>query len=366
MNIYKINSYKKDEDLLEFGYPAYEKSDAVKQAEAQLQQHTSSQPSAYRSQYQDQMSSLLTQLQNRPNFRYDADGDALYRQYKDRYIHNGQRAMQDTMGQAAALTGGYGSSYAQNVGQQVYNEYMMGLNDVIPELYQLARDKYDRETANLQDRYAMYANLEAQDYSRWQDKQRIWYNQLDRLADKARYEAEQDWSRYASGYNAAYDRYQKAAEEAEEKAKFTPIITDGEYNNGSVSHGNIKIMQRLLGVTEDGYWGSVAFEAAGKRTADEAWEAYQQGKLQGRSKSGMSADTWAGLKNAQSEASKASKGIEAREYQSVVDDLNTYIRNGAPKSEIGTYLRSAYQSGYITKEQYEDLRGRFTPKGNTY
>ena len=100
MSTYKRST--KQEEEQQFRYPAYEKSDALRQAEAQLQQHTASQPSAYQSQYKDQMSSLLTELDNRPEFRYDADGDALYRQYKDAYIRNGRRAMEDTMGQAAA------------------------------------------------------------------------------------------------------------------------------------------------------------------------------------------------------------------------------------------------------------------------
>lgn len=304
MTIYGYKNKKKDEELPEFSYPAYEKSDAVKQAQAQLEQHMATQPSDYRSQYQEQMSSLLSQLQNRPNFQYDVNGDALYQQYKDRYIYNGQRAMEDTMGQAAALTGGYGSSYAQNVGQQAYNQYMMGLNDVIPELYQLALDKYDRETANLQNRYSMYANLDAQDYSRWQDQQSRWYNQLDRLTDNARYEAEQDLSRYAFGYNSAYDQYEKAVEAANEDPKLEPIIVDGENNNGSVSPGNIKTMQRLLGITEDGYWGSAAYEVAGGLTAEEAWEAYQQGKLQGKSKSGMSPTELTEFRNEQAKASE--------------------------------------------------------------
>ena len=351
--------YNQKDEELQFSYPAYEKSDAVKQAEAQLQQHMSVQPSAYQSQYQDQMSSVLSQLQSRPDFQYDADADALYHYYKDRYTHNGQRAMQDTMGQAAALTGGYGSSYAQSVGQQVYNEYMMGLNDVIPELYQLALDRYDRETAKLQDRYTMYANLDAQDYSRWQDQQSRWYDQLDRLTNNTRYESEQDWSKYAAGYNAAYDQYLEAVEEAANE----PLDVS---DPGSVSEGNIKVMQRVLDIPADGSWGPAAYEAAGDLTAEQAWEAYQQGKLQTRAKTGMSPYEWENFKNMEPKESGASKSIETQEYRSVVDDLNTYISNGAPKSEIGTYLRSAYQSGFITKAQYEDLRNQFTPKGSSY
>ena len=36
---------------------------------------------------------------------------------------------QDTIGSAAALTGGYGNSYAQNAGNQAYNQYLLGLFD---------------------------------------------------------------------------------------------------------------------------------------------------------------------------------------------------------------------------------------------
>ena len=199
----------------------------------------SSKPGAFQSQWTTKKNNALNAYTNRQPFQYDVNGDALYQQYKDRYIQNGQRAMQDTMGQAAALTGGYGSSYAQNVGQQAYNQYMTGLNDVIPELYQLALDKYDRETERLQNQYALYADLEAQDYSRHQDVQAAYYSELDRLTENARYAAEQDWSQYASGYNTAYDQYQKYVEAVAEqqeaanaplnKYQFAGVDEDGNY-----------------------------------------------------------------------------------------------------------------------------------------
>ena len=237
-----MSTYKKDDELIPFSYWPYQKSDAVRRAEELLQQHTSKQPAAYQSKYQANMDDIVSQLKNRKPFQYDVNGDALYQQYKDRYIHNGQRAMQDTMGQAAALTGGYGSSYAQNVGQQAYNEYMTGLNDVIPELHQLAMDKYDRETARLQDQYAMYADLDARDYSRYQDQQSLYYTELDRLTNNARYETEQDWGKYVSGYDAAYEQYQEqyqkddaaAATAAEddilEKPVFSHVDENGLYH----------------------------------------------------------------------------------------------------------------------------------------
>ena len=54
----------------------------------------------------------LEQYLNREAFQYDLNADALYQQYQNRYQELGRNAMKDTMGQAAALTGGYGSSYA--------------------------------------------------------------------------------------------------------------------------------------------------------------------------------------------------------------------------------------------------------------
>lgn len=84
------------------------------------------------------------EVQYKKQFQFDLNGDALYQQYKDQYVKNGQRAMMDTMGQAAGLTGGYGSSYGQAVGQQAYNEYMTNLGAI-------AGDVYDRQYAAWQD-----------------------------------------------------------------------------------------------------------------------------------------------------------------------------------------------------------------------
>lgn len=116
--------------------------------------------------YADQMDDILDRIMNREPFKYDMDADALYQQYKDQYMSQGKLAMEDTMGQAAALTGGYGNSYAQTVGQQVYNRYMDGLNDVVPELYAMARNRYDAEGNALMNQYALLADREQSAYAR--------------------------------------------------------------------------------------------------------------------------------------------------------------------------------------------------------
>ena len=142
--------------------------DQVGQAQLQLRSQMA-QPGGYKSQWQSQLDDTMNRIMNREKFTYDLNGDALWKTYKDQYMTGGKMAMMDTMGQAAALTGGYGNSYAQGVGQQAYQGYLQGLNDKIPELYQLAMDSYDREGNAMLQQYGLLQDAEAMDYSRFQD-----------------------------------------------------------------------------------------------------------------------------------------------------------------------------------------------------
>lgn len=69
----------------------------------------------------------------------DSDG---YKKLENRYMENGQRAMQDTIGQLSARTGGMASSWAGTVGQEAYNRYMQDLETA-------AMDSYNNERAGM-------------------------------------------------------------------------------------------------------------------------------------------------------------------------------------------------------------------------
>lgn len=75
-------------------------------------------------------------------FEYDAETDPLYSQYRKQYSREGQRATADALGQAAAASGGLPSSYAQTAAGQAANYYAAQMTDKIPELYQIAYNKY--------------------------------------------------------------------------------------------------------------------------------------------------------------------------------------------------------------------------------
>lgn len=124
----------------------------------------------YTSKWQTQLDDTINRILNREKFSYDLNGDTLYQQYKNKYIQQGKLAMQDTMGQAQAMTGGYGNSYAHSVGQQAYNAQLENLNDIVPELYQLAYDKHNQGTQDLYNQASILMTEDGRDYSKYRDE----------------------------------------------------------------------------------------------------------------------------------------------------------------------------------------------------
>lgn len=185
----------------------YVESDGVKLLQQALQNQSGSKPGDYVSQHQGQLTTLWGRIQNREPFRYDLGSDALYGQYRDQYMRQGQKAMMDTMGQAAALTGGYGNSYAQSVGQQTYGEYLQGLQSRIPEFYAMALDRYKTEGDQMLDQYAMLQQMEQQDYGRYRDQVADWNEEMERMYQQYIQERSYDYGRWNDEQNFAYAQY---------------------------------------------------------------------------------------------------------------------------------------------------------------
>lgn len=124
----------------------------------------------YVNPYEGQIMELYKGISDRKPFHYDVNEDAMYQNLRDQYIAGGQMAMMDTMGQAAQLTGGYGNSYAQGVGQQAYQGYLQGLNDQIPDLYNMALQNYIQAGDTMLQQYGMLQDMAADDYGKYQDQ----------------------------------------------------------------------------------------------------------------------------------------------------------------------------------------------------
>lgn len=185
---------------------------AYQEALRRMQETEQTRPE-YQDSYSQQLKDLYDKIMGREKFQYDAANDPLYQQYRQMYVQQGRQAMADTMGQAAGLTGGYGSTYSQAAGQQQYDAYLQKLNEVVPELYAQARQAYNDEGDRMLQQYQLTGDLRDDEYSRYQDRLSNWWKDLSYQADRADTEysrgAENWWNAESAGRQDREFAYQQ-------------------------------------------------------------------------------------------------------------------------------------------------------------
>ena len=123
----------------------------------------------YSNRYDQQINDLLQQYVNRGKFSYDYKNDPLYANYRKQYQREGQRATQDALAEAAAASGGIPSSYAASAAAQAQNYYASQIADKIPELEQLAYQKYLDDASLQQSKISALQGQEQLDYAKYID-----------------------------------------------------------------------------------------------------------------------------------------------------------------------------------------------------
>ena len=278
----KVQSAPAQQSTQKSTYTPYDPgSDKTYQEALKKQQETeSSKPGEYQGAYDQQLKDIYDKIMNREKFSYDLAGDPLWQQYKDQYTQQGRMAMMDTMGQAANLTGGYGNSYSQAVGQQQYNAYMQQLAAVMPELYDRARDAYDAEGNRMLKEYQLTGDLAADDYSKYQDAYNRWLTERSYAQDNANTAYDRGYNQWLQEltqrnkdreFEESVRQYNESL--AEQKRQYNASLASryssgggsgGSGNSGSskqydthgYTEGQIKALQRNAGLTPDGVWGS--------------------------------------------------------------------------------------------------------------
>ena len=223
----------------------------------------------YKSRYSDAVKSNLSSVLEGKKFNYDMGSDKLFSQYKDSYTKAGKTAMEDTVGNASMLTGGYANSYAVTAGQQAYDSYMSKLNDKIPELEQRAYERYRDEEDSAYKKLNTLIGLEDTEYGRYRDSvadyntnrefeynknkdaqaQRNWQAQFDR--DK--YVNDRDYNRSVLESDRRYNRdvlendrdYNRGVYESDRKYNRDVLENDRDYNRG-VYESNRKYNRDVL------------------------------------------------------------------------------------------------------------------------
>ncbi len=174
----------------------YTPSEEVTNAKNALNEHYNSKPGEYQSAYADQIQGVLKDWENTKDFQYDFNADPLYQLYKDQYIQQGNMAMMDTMANAAALSGGYGNSYASTVGNQAYQASLGELNNIIPDLYDRAYSKYRDDKNDKLQHMQVLQSLDDADYQKYQDTLSDYYNTLNYLQSQSQYLSESEYNKY--------------------------------------------------------------------------------------------------------------------------------------------------------------------------
>ncbi len=139
--------------------------EAVKEADAWLSSQLEKIQSG-KTSYSDQVKDMMDKIMNRERFSYDVDNDQLFQQALASAMNSGKQAMQDTIGQASALTGGYGSTYATTAGNQAYNAFIEDAYDNLPQYYQMAMEAYQMEGDEMYRQFGMLSDLDDKEFNR--------------------------------------------------------------------------------------------------------------------------------------------------------------------------------------------------------
>ena len=173
--------------------PAYTPSKEVEAARKTAQEVEASAPEAPQTDYLD---AAWQALQAQGPFSYDLASDPLYGQYAALYQKWGRQAMEDTMGQAAALTGGYGSTYAESAGAAAYGRWMDELGALAPEFYDRALSGYEAERSRLRDNFTAAQARSTAEWDRYRAARSDWESDRASAWDRAGEAAEMSYQEY--------------------------------------------------------------------------------------------------------------------------------------------------------------------------
>ena len=296
----------------------YTPGSTVQQAQAYLNQVQSRRPGEYQSQWDGELTELYNRIANRKPFSYDIGTDPVYQQYREQYQRQGRLAMQDTMGQAAALTGGYGSTYGEQVGQQAYNAYLQNLNDIVPDLYNAAYNRYRDEGTDLYNQYGLLSDRENQAYSRYRDTVNDYYSDL----SDAR-------SAYDSAYSRDYNQWSDQLSDWAQKAE----------NENSAYLQQLAAQSRASGGSGGGSGGS----SKSKETTAQSGKGYIDNTYNKGGAGGVQSKTYDQLKRGMYEWLAMGQKDKAYElFQGVVHQLNLGNATGKKQyNELASILNKA-------------------------
>ena len=137
----------------------------------------------YNNQYAQHQRDLLDAILNRPEFSYNKEDDPQWASYAKSHRREGERATANALAQASRASGGIPSSYAVTAASQAGDYYAAKLNDIIPQLYQQAYQRYLNEFQMKHQNLGMVNNMEQMDYRKYLDDFNMGHQNLGALGN---------------------------------------------------------------------------------------------------------------------------------------------------------------------------------------
>lgn len=229
----------------------------------------------YAGTHKDALNNLLNDFMNRKDFEYDVDKDQMFQQALASAMGSGKTAMQDTMGQAAALTGGYGSTYATTAGNQAYNAYIEDAYNNLPEYYNMALSAYEAEGQQMLQQYNMLDAADTKEYGKW-------YDEVGLLHQQARDIKQDDYNQWSAN-NTMYTNLanMQISENAQIGSNLYNAysVSSNEYENAYAKdwqnwQQSIDSAYKLAGLQSSDYWSGAEmdFQKDQAKISQSNWE----------------------------------------------------------------------------------------------
>ena len=275
--------------------------------------------------YSDQVRDMMDTIMGREKFTYDVDKDPLFQQALASAMNSGKTAMQDTIGQASALTGGYGSTYATSAANQAYNAFIEDAYDNLPQYYQMAMEAYQMEGDDLYRQLDMLVGADEREYSRnvtaydatYQHRNQMYneaYQQFRDAKNDAYNIANLKLSEHGQLVNDAYNYFNASAD-------YANTLYEREYNKWADEVNQAMMWAQML---NSDWWKQYGYDfEAAEAQKDRDWKDTSREDEQAWSDANREDNqTWESTEAQNDRDWKSSENLLDREHQSTENQLN--------------------------------------------
>lgn len=131
----------------------------------------------FQNPYQDAYDKALNAVMNQKGWSYNPENDQAYQAAKKQYLREADRATQNTMGQAAAMTGGIPSTAAVNAASQAGDYYRTQLSDQLSNYMDKSYQRYIDAIGNDYDRLSALRSMSNDARDQYDTDRNFGYNQ---------------------------------------------------------------------------------------------------------------------------------------------------------------------------------------------